>query len=100
MNKKRKAGNTVKVKSAAGVESALMAKFGYSTTKGERSVTLKGINRSALADALGVNRSWMSVVLAGKARPGLDVVRRLAEVSGCSLDEVDGWLRKLSKRAA
>lgn len=41
----------------------------------------KGMRQSALADALGINRGYMSELASGRKRPSLDLAFRIAEVT-------------------
>lgn len=88
MNKKT-AKPKQKVKAVADVG---LGKFGYKSNRGERSKVLSRVNRSELARALGVHKSYASKILSGDAQPGIKVMRRMAEVFGCSVDDVDAWL--------
>lgn len=69
-----------------------LGRFGYTSNRGERSKVLAQINRSELARVLGVHKSYASKILSGGANPGIVVMRRMAEVFGCTVDEVDRWL--------
>jgi transcriptional regulator with XRE-family HTH domain len=70
-------------------------KFTYQDKRGERSRVLPGLNRSALASAVGVSRSQLSRILGGKIEPPIKTLRGLARALGASLDEVDEFLKGL-----
>ena len=88
MNKKT--AKPKKVKAVMGVGE--LGRFGYKSNRGERSRILKQVNRSELARVLGVHKSYASKILGGSAQPGIAVMRRMGEVFGCTVDEVDQWL--------
>jgi transcriptional regulator with XRE-family HTH domain len=70
-------------------------KYKYQDKRGERSHVLPGLNRSALASAVGVSRSQLSRILGGKIEPPIKTLRGLARALGASLDEVDEFLKRL-----
>lgn len=49
-------------------------------------------NRTRLARELGLDRSYVSQVLAGRRMPGLDVAAGIAKEVGVSIDALHGWL--------
>lgn len=52
------------------------------------------VNRTHVAGKLGLDRSYVSQVLAGRKTPGLDVAARIAREVGVSLDGLHAWLTK------
>jgi plasmid maintenance system antidote protein VapI len=70
-----------------------LRRYYYHDARGERSEVLEELNRSALAMEIGIHRSQLSRILSGKIEPPTKTLRRMAEVLGSSLDEVDTWLR-------
>lgn len=50
------------------------------------------VNRTRIAKQLGLDRSYVSQVLAGKRTPGLDVAAGIAKGVGVSLDGLHAWL--------
>lgn len=75
-----------------------LGKYGYKDKRGDRGHVLAGVNRTALAKALGMSRTEVSGILNGRVTPPWKTVRRFAEVLGVSLDEIDVWLRGLKSR--
>ena len=59
---------------------------------------LRGKSRQAIADAVGVDVSYLSHLLADRKRPSLDVAHRLAAVLGTTVDAL--FPPKRTKRAA
>lgn len=51
-------------------------------------------NRSELARQLSVDRSHVSLVLAGKRMPSLPMAAKLARELGLSLDDLHGYLEQ------
>jgi len=54
------------------------------------------INRTVLARELGLDRSYVSQVLARRRMPGLDVAAGIAKGMGVSIDALHGWLTRES----
>jgi transcriptional regulator with XRE-family HTH domain len=52
------------------------------------------VNRTRLAKELGLDRSYVSQVLAGRRMPGLDVAAGIARGMGVSIDALHGWLTR------
>ena len=50
------------------------------------------VNRTRMARELGLDRSYVSQVLAGHRMPGLDVAAGIAKGVGVSIDGLHAWL--------
>lgn len=48
----------------------------------------KNMNQECLAKQLGIARTTVSMWETGKAMPRVDTLRKLAEIFGCSVDEL------------
>lgn len=58
-----------------------------------------GMHQTDLANAVGVSKSTVSCWLKGKAFPRIDVIQRIADVLGCSTDDllVENAIRQTRK---
>src|SRR5436309_2951807 len=62
---------------------------GLPTGRGRKGLVRPDLNLRELCKEVGISHSHLSLVLLGRRNPSLKVARRLAEVLGISLDELD-----------